>query len=651
MVKPQIVCEVRKIEDKAINYYEAEKAGLSLQINDISSDELKTIYRVTIKNTSAKDFEGVIHLKIKANLEDAKFFMPGYMYNRNTAEMPSSGRKAFPRIRKDVWDFAESPFFMTRSDRLAEPVSLMYGNGQVLGVSAAPYIKGREAGESVEESTQFCGFTCHVDDDGAASVGYTIGYENAPWLFVQTATVLDRKPITAENAFVLASGEEYTFELTVYSYNAQDERDVYRAIEDIYWKYHEEPRRIPGMNPEKALELLSAAVRDYAWLPEERMYSGFVYDKPEGFTYNRIPSIAWTNGMAVAVPMLLAANRMGDAEARAQSLTLIEDVVQNDRNEASGFLYEVKENGKHTVRGWWYTGMHSGGHSSYINGQAVYYLIKAYENEKKKQHCVHENWLTLAGKIVDRMNEVINADYEYPFAMSAKTGVGIEYDSMGGAWFLAASAYYVLASGDSKWLETLRKSEAHYYEEFVKKVECYGGPLDTDKAVDNEGILAYIRAVRILHEMTGEEYLLNHLRDAFYYEFTFKLGYNTPIQVAPLSTIGWSSCGGSITSTANPHIHPMSSSVIEEMGYYLSFCEDSYIRSRMEDTIGWSLQTFNSKDGEYGYGKIGWMSERFCFCEGLLTEQYPDGSPASTWFALMPWASACILEGLCDIQD
>ena len=40
------------------------------------------------------------------------------------------------------------------------------------------------------------------------------------------------------------------------------------------------------------------------------------------------------------------------------------------------------------------------------------------------------------------------------------------------------------------------------------------------------------------------------------------------------------------------------------------------------------------------------MSERYCHSEGLLKETYPDGSPASTWFALMPWAAGCILEGL-----
>ena len=136
------------------------------------------------------------------------------------------------------------------------------------------------------------------------------------------------------------------------------------------------------------------------------------------------------------------------------------------------------------------------------------------------------------------------------------------------------------------------------------------------------------------------------MRDALYYEYTFKFCYNSPIKVPPLSTMGWSSSGGSITSVTNPHIHPMSSSIIDEMFYYLSCREDDYIRQRMEDTILWSCQCHNTFDGEFGYGKKGWMSERFCHSEGLLKETYPDGTPASTWFALMPWACGSILEGL-----
>ncbi len=629
-------CVVRRL-GKSEQYLPADSEGIEFSYTPVSEDGIKKIYRITITNTASETFTGIIHIKVLLQTESPKFFMPGYMYNRNTAQMPSSGRKAFPRLKSDGVQMPESPFFMTRSDRLAEPLSLIYDKNTITGVSAAPGIEERDF--------KFCGFSCSLEDDHA-SVGYTLGYENAPWLFIQTANVLPRAPLSSINTFSLPGKSDYSFNLTVYHYTGEDERAIYPAIIDCYQQYHEAPRQIPGMDPKKALSMLSSAIRDYAWLENEHIYSGFVYDRPEGLSYNRIPSLSWTNGMVVAVPMLMAANSLNDDRARRQSLCFIDSIVQGSLNPSSGLLYESTESGRPSVRGWWFNGMHSGGHSAYINGQAIYYLLRAYRDEKENRSAIHDEWLDLAGKVIDRINCELNNDYEYPFSMSEETGVGIEYDSMGGAWCLAASALYVQISGDAGYTTKLLKSEMHYYNKFVKRAECYGGPLDTDKAVDSEGVLSYIRAVRILHELTGKEELIDHLRDALYYEFSFKLGYNAHIQIRPLSENGWSSCGGSITSVANPHIHPMSSTVIGEIKYYLRFREDSYVRSRLADTIGWSLQTFNTKDNEYGYGKPGWMSERFCFCEGLVVEKYPDGEPASTWFALMPWAAASIIEGL-----
>ena len=31
----------------------------------------------------------------------------------------------------------------------------------------------------------------------------------------------------------------------------------------------------------------------------------------------------------------------------------------------------------------------------------------------------------------------------------------------------------------------------------------------------------------------------------------------------------------------------------------------------------------------------------------FIFSRRPDGSPASTWFAQMPWAVGCLLEGFC----
>lgn len=93
-------------------------------------------------------------------------------------------------------------------------------------------------------------------------------------------------------------------------------------------------------------------------------------------------------------------------------------------------------------------------------------------------------------------------------------------------------------------------------------------------------------------------------------------------------------------------IHTDSSNAGTGGGLYLQQREDGYIRSRLEDIRLWSCQCHATYDGEYGYGRKGWLSERFCHCQGLLKEHYPDGTPASTWFALMPWACGSLLEGL-----
>ena len=658
MFSADLICVARRAQSEECEYYSGDKFGLDFDCRKDMEDDGYILVTAKITNTSAEDFKGIIHIKLMIDEVEPKFFIPGFMYNTNTAEKPSSGRKAFPRIKRNPGGMPESDFFMTRSDRLAEPVSLVYGSGKVKGISAPPYWVsegGRLLPVSFEDGVkknsnasfyQYGGFSCSINDGGRVSVGYTLGYEDAPWLFVQTARVLEREPVTDDNSFCIRSGESVEIPITIYDHKGEDERAIYKALLHTYSVFHESPRVIPGMSEEKAVTLLTGAIRDNAWLEEEKMYSGFVYDRAEGPRFNKIGSLSWTNGLAVAVPMLFAANKIKDAEARRQSLSFIENVVSHSFNQKSGLLYDAVDDGKWSVRGWWYNGMHSGGHSAYLNGQAVYYILKAYLSEKKEQGAGHEDWISFVTPVISRMNSELNSDNEYPFSMSEDTGAGLEYDSMGGAWCLAATALYVSVTEDVQYLDILKKSEQHYYDTFVAKCECYGGPLDTDKAVDDEGILAYVRAVRILHEITHEEYLLDHMRDALYYECSFKLSYNTPVSVPPLSSIGWSSCGGSITSTANPHVHPMSSTIIPEMKYYTEVRDDGYIRSRLDDTIKWSLQTFNTYEKEYGYGGIGWMSERFCFCRGLLTEKYPDGSTASTWFALMPWASSSIIEGL-----
>ncbi|WP_455500654.1 hypothetical protein [Gemmiger sp.] len=607
------------------------------------------VWEMTLTNTADAPWQGVVKMEYRPAVQNPQFWLPGFLYGTNRGDAPIRVDNRYPRLRTGDPEFPASPWWMVRADRLSHPAAFMLDGCRWYGLAAAPYFVRRNGKlkpwqpGAKGEFAQFAGFTCSLEN---GSVGYTLGYENAPYLFVQSHNIKPRAPMGG-NCLTLAAGESVTFPLYTYNIYAVDgPRTLYAALEQIYAQWHTPPRR--GASPAQAAALLAGAVARDAWLPDDKNYIGITKEKPDGsYEKNKIFSISWTNGLSAAVPNLLAALRLGDETIRAQSLACIDNIVQNSLDPRCGLPNETWDpDHGWSCRGWWFDGMYTGGHSGYLIGQTLYYILKAYRAEAAHGHD-HPDWLAFVQGVVPRLAAARNGDEEYPFTLSEQTGAGLEYDSLGSAWCLAAEAALMQLTGDTADLPAMERSEAHYYDTFVRRAVCYGGPLDTNKTVDSEGVLAYIRAARLLHELTGRAVYLDHLRDALCYEYSFKFCYNVPVQVPPLSRLSWSSCGGSITSVANPHIHPMSCTVADEMIYYLKHRPDAYIESRLKDTVGWSLQTFNTFDREYDYGRAGWMSERFCHCEGLLVQTYPDGSPASTWFALMPWACGSVLEGLC----
>ena len=611
--------------------------------------------KATVRITADADFAGIIRIALRAEKPDpsARFFLPGFMYGTNRGSAPLITDTKTPRLRMDSACPA-SPWWMVRSDRLSHPCALMFRDGRLTGLSAAPYYirRGgiREAWQPGMSGAfdQYAGFGCSLPD---GELWYTLGYENAPWLFVDSHRILPRRE-PDENCFLLRQGESVDVVLYCFDLPASDEREIHSVLKQVYARWHEPPRTVCSVY-ETVRDIATAIARD-AWIPDAHCYSGFVFDRGTHDEYRLLPSVSWTNGLSAAVPMLMSARRLGDETMRAQALDCIGHIVRSSVNPRNGLPFLAEQDGRWSNRGWWYDKQPVPGHAAYLIGQTVYLVLKAYALEKANG-AEHPDWLAFARDVIAHTEQSRSSTGEYPYIFSEQTGAGLEYDSFSGAWCLAAAALYCCLTGEREYLAGLLESEKWYHDTYVRHQECYGGPLDIDKNIDSEGILAYIRAVRNLHgilrrddpeELDGQEALLDHLRDALYYEFTFKFCYNSPVKTPPLSTVGWSSCGGSITSVTNPHIHPMSSSVMDEMRYYLHFREDAYIRGRLEDTVRWSCQCHNTRDGEFGYGRTGWMSERFCHSEGLLTETWPDGSPASTWFALMPWACGSILEGL-----
>ena len=608
-----------------------------------------------VRITADSSFEGVVRIALGTDEPAAslRFFLPGFMYGTNRGEAPLVVDSKAPRLRTDE-AFPASPWWMVRSDRLSHPCAMMFTGSRIIGLAASPYYVIRDGVRTSwmpglsGSFDQYAGFGCSLAD---REVWYTLGYENAPWMFVDSHHILPRK-LDQENCFRIRQGESVTVALHCFDLPADDEREIHTILKQVYALWHESPRKRCTVH-ETVRDIAAAISRD-AWIPAAHCYSGFVFDRGGYFENRLLPSVSWTNGLSAAVPMLLSARRLHNGEMRRQALDCIDHIVHTCLNPRNGLPYTAEQDGCWSNRGWWYDKQPVPGHAAYLVGQSVYLILKAYRSEKENG-TGHEDWLSFARGVIGQTEQSRNADGEYPYVFSEQTGAGLEYDSFSGAWCLAAAAFLCRLTGEREYLPGLLHSEKWYHEAYIRHEECYGGPLDIDKNIDSEGILSYIRAVCHLHAVLASgisadpadtEILLDHLRDALYYELTFKFCYNSPVKVPPLSTAGWSSCGGSITSVTNPHIHPMSSSVMDEMAYYLEFRGDSYIRSRLEDTLLWSCQCHNTCDGEFGYGKTGWMSERFCHSEGLLTEKWPDGSPASTWFALMPWACGSILEGL-----
>ena len=635
-------------------FFTARALGAATEYTPIADHHLRADVRILpgtpaeaeITITAEEAFQGVIRIALPVR-KDPRFFLPGVIYGTNRGDAPLLVDSNNPRLRHSS-DFPASPWWMFRSDRLSHPCAFAWADGRMMGLAASPYYVVKEGLRTpwepgiTGEFDLYTGFGCTLDGE----IWYTLGYENAPWFFLDSHQPFPRAEM-GPNCITLEKGESISVQLHLFDFPAEDERGLHTALKWVYSRYHESPRRLCTV--EKTVQSIAEAIARDAWLPDCHSYTCFVFDRGDHYEYNPLPSISWTNGLSALTPMLQSAHMLGNEAIRAQALEGINHIVRHSMNERNDLPFTVEKDGVWSNRGWWYDRQRTPGHTGYLVGQAVYLILKAYAAEKA--HGIdHPDWLDFAARVIARTEKSRNADGEYPYILSEKTGAGVEYDSFSGAWCMAAAAYYSLLTGDKQYLPGLKLSADWYHSAYIRHQECYGGPLDIDKSIDSEGILSYIRAVRCLHEITGEELYLDYLQDALHYEYTFKFCYNSPIKVPPLSTVGWSSCGGSITSVTNPHIHPMSSSVMGEMAYYLRQREDAYIRSRLEDTKLWSCQCHATFDKEYGIGRKGWMSERFCHSEGLVKERWPDGSLASTWFALMPWACGSILEGLCSTQ-
>jgi hypothetical protein len=165
-----------------LGYVDLNNIGLEYSIKN-TNDE----YELILKNTGNKSFNGIVHIELKFEEKETKFFMPAFMYNRNRGNVSpyvnSQGMIGlFPRMGKAPQVRPWSDYWMVRADRLSHPVSIAYSGDKVYAISGLPMS---------EQASIFNGFSATLGEKESA-VGYTLGYENAPWLYVELRTLLER---------------------------------------------------------------------------------------------------------------------------------------------------------------------------------------------------------------------------------------------------------------------------------------------------------------------------------------------------------------------------------------------------------------------------------------------------------------------------
>ena len=570
------------------------------------------------------------------------FMIPGFLYGTNNIAKSSGSHHKLNYGGSIGWP--DTSLLYTRADRSSHPGIITYNNNIVHLIGISEKLEGAEFETDNVWSPRhpYNGLMIDTSNKETDMIGFMLGYEHAPKRYT---LVWDDPKTPGEDEYLFGwlhglKGKTLTAEVFYYADSANDLRDFSKPLKWYYYQIHQSP--IQRSERPEAIKLMADVIVNETWIPEDKIF--YLCDNEDG---RQQSPIAWTGGMQIAYPLLKAALKTGDEKYKNVATEYIDDLCNNGLNKKSGFLFEEKQFGKWDVTGWWgkrENCLNFGNHplhSGYANGQASYYLLKSYCLLKNK----NQDWFNIAKTVIDAaLKTQLNNGY-IPCFFDPDNGEGrqleIFKDGFMSCWFVPGAALLYQLTRDVKYLEAADRAIC-YYNTYHQCGEIYGSPMDTFNAVDEEGNLAYICGCVELHKTTKDDKYIRLAMDGLHYEFSWKFAYNTVFSNDPLRSMKWSSCGGSITSNHNNHIHQMGNLIAGELFYLLEQTNDKYLEDRLRDTCIWGLGSFNLTDNDFGFGKAGYSTEQFFYSDSILLPWWRphDGG---VWEANLPWSSACPL--------
>lgn len=554
----------------------------------------------------------------------------------------------FPTLHApDPANPAAAPLWEFRADRAACPVSMLCTPAGVIGLSIDPYADEASAPDGFIRNGVFSRLP--------AAGGVSLGYGNDPLTYVNKTMF---RPATAHRS----RGARATGSL--YWLPGAERAGTHRVVRDLYARWREQPRHRKSA-PEAARALAEAFI-GVNWSAELNNYTNMhcrVPADPVLKPWRPVSEIGWTGGGVLAYPFLRAQARWPDL-AWPKTAAQILDEIAGTWNERSGFFNDVAgpslvgipgqggEIRSGQINGWWsgFMPQTTNRHCAYTNGHAAYYLLKC-ARFARRQGGYPQAWEQAALKVCDAVIDLQRTDGAFGYLFHPQTRKVTDWDGFAGCWFAAALPFAGALTGDERYYRAARRA-LRYYAHAVRELNCHGTPMDTYRSVDQEGVLAFVQATRWMHELTGEDEWLHLLQAGADYELLWRYAYRARPEFAPLKDAGWNSCGGSVTSVSNPHIHPMGLVITEPLHYLARHTGDDYYRDRAEDGVAWALHTLELYPEAAGYGPYGVMTERYCPSDGLVIETYEgSGEPASLWWSYNAWAAANVMEGLLESLD
>jgi len=579
--------------------------------------------------------EALVDVRIELRLEfcntkgDAWHVLPGFLFGDNNLSISEAGH--FPNLSSSpVENETVSPEWQMRVDRNAAPIAMAFAQGGGHIALAGPPYTDLPKGGFIKN-----GLIAALP----GVVGFAVGYRNAP------STFINKDSFGEPTEHLLPAGVKVQMPLDLFFQGDSDRSAASTMLREVYTLYYEAPQAT--VPTEACIAAIPEAAIADSWFAEQSAFTGVkACGVPEEVTYRQIGgrAIAWVGGVNVAYPLLLAGTRLEQKEWIDVATKAFDRVAANV-NPATGLFFDAyNEDWTPSVNNWWSGNTNRDLHSAYTNAEAACYLLRGSMAEKERTGSQiprwHEPALTACQTILDLQRKDGHCGYAY-FSDRAEVA---SWDGFAGCWWAVAfcEAYHLTEEG--KYLEAAVRAVNCYWPQ-VDSFHVWGTPMDTWKANDEEGVLAFVQASRRLHELTGEAVYLDMLSQGAEYEFLWRYLYNVRPDAEPLQSSGWHSCGGSITSVSNPHIHPMGLLIAGDLKYLAEQTGDRHFADRLSDSLAWARNCLEIYPDKTGYGRFGWTGERYCHSDGLLITKYVDGRPASTELSFNLWAASAMLEG------